>query len=168
MEKKHLTNGLKIRLLVHRFIVSVAYYATSGLFVFLVLLYSIGSNNSLYMYIPFFFTPCLISTIYILITNNTFQDYFCGINYQTNIRLKLILKILIKHSIFIFSLYLFNSFSNIELLQRFPFLSFVCIIPAIVMTMLDIFILDWSVRYISIFNLILNIKNDNLSITHTT
>jgi hypothetical protein len=112
------------------------------------------SFQNLFLYYTLIITPSLIFSItFILLKNNSIQDYFSGIRYKDNIRVKLITKGILKH------LYLINclsySFAIFGAFNDYPILFFMPIIYIII----QISILFTSNKYISVFNLLLNIKN---------
>jgi hypothetical protein len=160
MSSISLTNKQKFRIFFARSAVFIASLATNTVYLgFLILLvfihnpYFSGTWGVVSMFTLLIAPSFLFSLIFMLITNNTIQDFFSGFTYEKNTRFRLFLKIILKHILLLYLLLfpLFQTPSNIY--EGI----FVYTIP-MVMVIFELAFLISKTPYTSIYNLILRIK----------
>lgn len=123
---------------------------------FLVVLYFRGSDNLLLFYILLISPSYITSCIFILVKNNSIQDFVSGITYIKNTKIRLLVKTTLKHLFFIvcFSVYLFSNPIKYKGSEFFVF-----VLPLLSVAT-DFLFLTYSKSYTSLYNLIVGIKKE--------
>jgi hypothetical protein len=160
MSSISLTNKQKFRIFFARSAVFISSLATNAVYLgFLILLvfinnpYFSGTWGIISMLALLIAPSLLFSLIFMLISNNTIQDFFSGFTYEKNTRFRLLIKIILKH---VFLLY-FLLFAFLHTSSDIYEVVFIYTIPLIIFIFELAFLIS-KTPYTSIFNIIVGIK----------